>query len=194
MSFKGDKKEEEDGSSNPYSNLDKTIVLQESRYFNESSVNPRKCTHILSKILFLLNQGEKFTTQEATDAFFATTKLFQSKDVMLRRMVYLCIKELSGMAQDVIIVTSSLTKDMTGKEDLYRAAAIRALCSITDSTMLQAIERYMKQAIVDKNPAVSSAALVSALHLSSSAPDLVRRWANEAQVCYYIIIATVALS
>ncbi|CAH0712927.1 unnamed protein product, partial [Brenthis ino] len=180
-SFKRDKKEEEDSGGSPYANLDKTIVLQEARYFNETPVNPRKCSHILSKILFLLNQGEKFTTQEATDAFFATTKLFQSKDVMLRRMVYLCIKELSQIAQDVIIVTSSLTKDMTGKEDLYRAAAIRALCSITDSTMLQAIERYMKQAIVDKNPAVSSAALVSALHLSSTAPDLVRRWANEAQ-------------
>ncbi|KAI5640455.1 coatomer gamma subunit appendage platform subdomain-containing protein [Phthorimaea operculella] len=180
-SFKRDKKEEEDSGGNPFQNLDKTIVLQESRYFNETPVNPRKCTHILSKILYLLNQGEKLTTQEATDAFFATTKLFQSKDVMLRRMVYLCIKELSTLAQDVIIVTSSLTKDMTGKEDLYRAAAIRALCSITDNTMLQAIERYMKQAIVDKNPAVSSAALVSALHLSSSAPDLVRRWANEAQ-------------
>jgi coatomer protein complex subunit gamma len=47
-------------------------------------------------------------------------------------MVYLGIKELSAIAEDVIIVTSSLTKDMTGKEDLYRAAAIRALCSITD--------------------------------------------------------------
>lgn len=34
---------------------------------------------------------------------------------------------------------------MTGKEDMYRAAAIRALCRITDSGMLQAIERYMKQ-------------------------------------------------
>ncbi|CAK1546462.1 unnamed protein product [Leptosia nina] len=180
-SFKRDKKEEEDTGGNPYQNLDKTIILQEARYFNETPVNPRKCSHILSKILYLLNQGEKLTTQEATDAFFATTKLFQSKDVMLRRMVYLCIKELSKLAQDVIIVTSSLTKDMTGKEDLYRAAAIRALCSITDSTMLQAIERYMKQAIVDKNPAVSSAALVSALHLSSTAPDLVKRWANEAQ-------------
>ncbi|XP_059056604.1 coatomer subunit gamma-2 [Achroia grisella] len=180
-SFKRDKKEEEDSGGNPYQNLDKTIVLQEARYFNQTPVNPRKCCLILSKILYLLNQGEKFTTQEATEGFFATTKLFQSKDVMLRRMVYLCIKELSTLAQDVIIVTSSLTKDMTGKEDLYRAAAIRALCSITDSTMLQAIERYMKQAIVDKNPAVSSAALVSALHLSSTAPDLVRRWANEAQ-------------
>lgn len=69
---------------------------------------------------------------EATEVFFAMTKLFQSKDVMLRRMVYLGIKELSSLAEDVIIVTSSLTKDMTGHEDLYRAAAIRALCSITD--------------------------------------------------------------
>lgn len=140
-SFKRDKKEEEDSGSNVYQNLDKTIVLQEARYFNQTPVNPRKCCLILTKILYMLNQGEKLTTQEATDAFFATTKLFQSKDVMLRRMVYLCIKDLSTLAQDVIIVTSSLTKDMTGKEDLYRAAAIRALCSITDSTMLQAIER-----------------------------------------------------
>ncbi|KAL3269215.1 hypothetical protein HHI36_008297 [Cryptolaemus montrouzieri] len=109
------------------------------------------------------------------------TKLFQSKDVILRRLVYLGIKELSSIANDVIIVTSSLTKDMTGKEDLYRAAAIRALCSITDGAMLQAIERYMKQAIVDKNSAVSSAALVSSLHLTQLAPEVVKRWVNEAQ-------------
>lgn len=51
---------------------------------------------------------------------------------MLRRMVYLMIKEMANLAEDVIIVTSSLTKDMTGKEDLYRAAAIRSLCKITD--------------------------------------------------------------
>lgn len=66
------------------------------------------------------------------------TKLFQSKDVILRRLVYLGIKELSSIADDVIIVTSSLTKDMTGKEDLYRAAAIRALCSITGFFIIHA--------------------------------------------------------
>jgi coatomer protein complex subunit gamma len=60
------------------------------------------------------------------------TKLFQSKDVTLRRLVYLAIKEMSKIADDVIIVTSSLTKDMTGKEDQYRASAIRALVSIID--------------------------------------------------------------
>ncbi len=50
----------------------------------------------------------------------------------LRRLVYLAIKEMSKIADDVIIVTSSLTKDMTGKEDQYRASAIRALCAIID--------------------------------------------------------------
>uniref|UniRef100_A0A8D9BH58 Coatomer subunit gamma n=3 Tax=Cacopsylla melanoneura TaxID=428564 RepID=A0A8D9BH58_9HEMI len=181
MAFKRDKKEEEEGTGNPFQNLDKTAVLQEARTFNDTPVNPKKCTHILTKILYLINQGEQLGTQEATDAFFAMTKLFQSKDVILRRMVYLGIKELSNIAEDVIIVTSSLTKDMTGKEDLYRAAAIRALCSITDTTMIQAIERYMKQAIVDRNSAVSSAAVVSIFHMTKHSPDLVKRWVNEVQ-------------
>ena len=35
--------------------------------------------------------------------------------------------------------------------------------SHSQTTMIQAIERYMKQAIVDRNPAVSSAALISSL-------------------------------
>ncbi|XP_019873559.1 coatomer subunit gamma [Aethina tumida] len=179
-SFRRDKKEDEDGS-NLFGNLEKTTILQEARKFNDTTVNPRKCTPILTKLLFLLYQGEQLTVKEATDVFFAMTKLFQSKDVVLRRMVYLGIKELSSIADDVIIVTSSLTKDMTGKEDIYRPAAIRALCSITDATMLQAIERYMKQAIVDRNSAVSSAALVSSLHLTKLAPDVVKRWVNEAQ-------------
>lgn len=168
-------------ANNIYQNLEKTSVLQETRAFNETPVNNRKCIQILTKILYLINQGEQLGTREATDCFFAMTKLFQSKDVILRRMVYLGIKELSSVAEDVIIVTSSLTKDMTGKEDLYRAAAIRALCSITDNTMLQAVERYMKQCIVDKNAAVSCAALVSSLRLSHTAGDVVKRWANEAQ-------------
>lgn len=50
--------------------------------------------------------------------------------------------------------------------------------------MLQAIERYMKQAIVDKNAAVSSAALVSSLHLAKTSGELVKRWVNEAQEAF----------
>jgi len=179
--MKRDKKEEEEGGANPFYNLEKSSVLQEARVFNDTPINPRRCCHILTKILYLINQGEHVGTTEATETFFAMTKLFQSRDVTLRRMVYLFIKEMSEMSEDVIIVTSSLTKDMTGKEDQFRAPAIRALCRITDGTMLQSIERYMKQAIVDKIPAVCSAALTSSLHLSKQNPDVVKRWVNEAQ-------------
>jgi len=169
------------GGGNPFNNMEKSSVLQEARQFNETPINPRKCGLILTKILYLINQGEHVGTTEATETFFAMTKLFQCKDVTLRRMVYLCIKEMASISEDVIIVTSSLTKDMTGKEDQFRGPAIRALCRITDSTMLQSIERYMKQAIVDKVHAVSSAALASSLLLSKSSFDVVKRWVNEAQ-------------
>ncbi|KAJ6846569.1 coatomer subunit gamma-2 [Iris pallida] len=96
-------------------------------------------------------------------------------------MVYLMIKELSPSTDEVIIVTSSLMKDMNSKTDMYRANAIRVLCRITDGTLLTQIERYLKQAIVDKNPVVASAALVSGVHLLQTNPEIVKRWSNEVQ-------------
>lgn len=48
-------------------------------------------------------------------------------------MVYLVIKELSTLAEDVIMVTSSIMKDMQPNLDIvYRPNAIRALARIID--------------------------------------------------------------
>ena len=49
------------------------------------------------------------------------------------------------------------------------------------ATTVQAIERLIKTAIVDKTPSVSSAALVSSYHLLPIARDVVRRWQSETQ-------------
>ncbi|XP_074333279.1 coatomer subunit gamma-like [Apium graveolens] len=165
----------------PFLGIEKGAVLQEARVFNDPQLDPRRCSQVITKLLYLLNQGESFTKFEATDVFFAVTKLFQSRDLGLRRMVYLIIKELSPSSDEVIIVTSSLMKDMNSKTDMYRANAIRVLCHIVDGTLLTQIERYLKQAIVDKNPVVASAALVSGFHLLQTNPEIVRRWSNEVQ-------------
>ncbi|MBA0557054.1 hypothetical protein Golob_027110, partial [Gossypium lobatum] len=165
----------------PFLGIEKGAVLQEARVFNDPQLDPRRCSQVITKLLYLLNQGETFTKVEATEVFFAVTKLFQSRDMGLRRMVYVIIKELSPSADEVIIVTSSLMKDMTSKTDMYRANAIRVLCRITDGTLLTQIERYLKQAIVDKNPVVASAALVSGIHLLQTNPEIVKRWSNEVQ-------------
>jgi len=74
-----------------------------------------------------------------------------------------------------------LTKDMNTGEDLYRANAMRVLAKIIDATMLGAIERYLKQAIVDRNAFVASSALMSGIRLFKSCPEVVRRWINEVQ-------------
>lgn len=180
MDRKTEKKDDDD-TALPFQDLDKGIVLQEKRLFNETPLNPRKCCQLLTKLLYLVYQGESFTKIEATDLFFAVTKLFQSKDIPLRRMVYLVLKELTPIADDVIIVMSSLTKDMNSKTDLYRANAMRVLTGVTDNTLLGQIERYLKQAIVDREPFVASAALVSGVHLMRTSSDIIKRWINEVQ-------------
>lgn len=54
----------------------------------------------------------------------------------LRQMVYLVIKELSKIAEDVIMVTSSIMKDMQPNlEVIYRPNAIRALARIIDVSL-----------------------------------------------------------
>lgn len=43
------------------------------------------------------------------------------------------------------------------------------------------IERYLKQAVVDKSAVVASAVLVSGLHLLENNAEIVKRWTNEVQ-------------
>jgi coatomer protein complex subunit gamma len=183
--FKNEEDERHDKES-PFMHLEKATVLQESRIFHDAAVvtqNPRRCCQMITKLLFLLVRGESFSSAEITEVFFGVTKLFQSHDTNLRRMMYLFIKEVAETCNpdDVIIVTSSLTKDMNTGVDLYRANAVRVLAKIIDSTMLGAIERYLKQLIVDRNAFVASSSLMAGLQLFQSCPDIVRRWINEVQ-------------
>lgn len=56
-------------------------------------------------------------------------------------MVYLTVKELATMAEDVIMVTASIMKDMQpNSEVVYRPNAIRALCRIIDVSCSWPIE------------------------------------------------------
>mmetsp|Transcript_68621 Transcript_68621/g.146918 ORF Transcript_68621/g.146918 Transcript_68621/m.146918 type:complete len:937 (-) Transcript_68621:64-2874(-) len=172
---------EEKEFSNPWSDKDKAAVLQESRCFSETPIDSEKCLQLLTRVLYLLQQGEKFTAQELTKLFFDVTKLFQCPATRLRRMVYLVIKELEPSETEVFICMSCLVKDMNSQNDSFRANSIRVLSRILDPAMAAQIDRYLKTAIVDKNPFVASSALVCGLNLIKGVPDVVRRWVNEIQ-------------
>jgi len=165
----------------PMSDIDKSTVVQECRIFNDIELDSAKCCELLTKILYLVQQGNKFTSEESTMMFFGVTKLFQSKDTALRRLIYMAIKALANNQDEVIIVTSCLMKDMNGKVDIYRANAIRVLAGIMDASMMGTVERFLKQAIVDSNPFVASSALLAGTTLFKVAPDVIRRWVGEVQ-------------
>jgi coatomer protein complex subunit gamma len=49
--------------------------------------------------------------------------------------------------------------------------------------MMQGIERFIKQSIVDRNPAVAAAALVSSLHMFGLNKEVVKRYRRALMVC-----------
>jgi coatomer protein complex subunit gamma len=221
----GEKKDDDEaGSSAAVKVLDKSAVLQEVRAFNDPQIDARRCVELIGSLLRLISRGDVLTPNECQDVFFGSTKLFQCPDERLRRMVYvapcfhslatrltcsplifahfalryLLIKELKPSADIVFIVTASLNKDMTGTNDTFRSNALRVMCQITDAQMLLQVERFIKQACVDKQvmptpnftakfrsyvicvqAAVSSAALVSGLQLLKKNNESVKRWQNE---------------
>lgn len=159
---------------------DKMAVFQEClQQFNASPVNAKKCRQLLAKLLRLIYNGESFPAQESTTLFFSISKLFQHKDQSLRQLVYLTIKELSSTSDDILMVTSSIMKDIQGNDAVYKPNAIRTLSKVLDPTTVNAAERLFKNAIVDKNPVISSAALISSYNLLPHAKEVVKRFTNE---------------
>ena len=73
---------------NPFAHIERTSVLQEARIFHQTPINARKCCETLTKIIYLINQGEKFNSNEGTETFFAMTKLFQNSDVSFTLCVF----------------------------------------------------------------------------------------------------------
>lgn len=161
---------------------DKMTVYQDClNEFNESPVNPRRCRTLISRLLQLLAQGETFPKSEATTLFFSVSKLFQQPNDSLRQMVYLAIKELSSISDDVLMATSSIMKDIQNGSDVIKPNAIRSLTRVLDESTAFSAERLLKSAVVSKHPSISSAALVSSYHLLPVAESTVKRYMNETQ-------------
>lgn len=176
------KKDDEESYTFPFQNLETSSVLQETRVFNETPIKARHCVLIMTKLLYLIGQSKSFARIDATEVFFNSTKLFISTDPKLKRMLFLLIKELANDADNSFAAANSLLKAMSSNErEDQKANAIRTLQKITDVSMFGAMDRHLKQAVVDQSAAVASAALVSGLQLADINLDLVKRWASEIQ-------------
>mmetsp|Transcript_7706 Transcript_7706/g.47697 ORF Transcript_7706/g.47697 Transcript_7706/m.47697 type:complete len:149 (-) Transcript_7706:2814-3260(-) len=58
---KKDEEREEEVEYSPFFGIEKGLVLQESRVFHDSHLDSRKCQQVITKLLYLINQGESLT-------------------------------------------------------------------------------------------------------------------------------------
>jgi len=179
----GKRDDDNEEEQSPFANLDRNVVLREARCFNDSQISAGKCSVVLTKLLYLINRGETLLKEEATTVFFAVTKLFQAKNVHLRRLVYLFIKRLNLPPDESLIVISCLNRDMTSKNDVFRANSIRVLGKIMDISMMGSIDRFLKMAIVDKNTTVVNSTLVAGntIHGRPGGAAIVKGWTKQLQ-------------
>uniref|UniRef100_A0A6A7FYD8 Coatomer subunit gamma n=2 Tax=Hirondellea gigas TaxID=1518452 RepID=A0A6A7FYD8_9CRUS len=178
------KKLEEEEDKLPWiDQIQKSQVLHEAKMFNASPIDPNLCRQIIVEILYLINQGDHLTAEETQDVFFGCTKLFQSTDTSLRRLVYLIVTALNKTPTDAVMVINTLMKDVTGNDspDLFRGNAVRVLSKIVDSSLLSQIDRHIKQCIVAKDAFLASSALMAGIRLYANNEDIIRRWVNEVQ-------------
>lgn len=152
--------------------------------FNESPVNPKKCRSLLSKLYKLIINSTSsepiFKPQEATSLFFSISKLFQHQNNdSLRQYVYLVIKELATMSDDILMATASIMKDIQSSDSIIKPNAIRSLIRVLDSSTALTAERLLKSSIISSNNEISSAALVSSYHLLKISDQTCKRLINE---------------
>ena len=78
--------------------------------------------------IFLRNifSGETIGQMEATGIFMTMSNLWQSDDPVLRRLVYLVIKEMSSSISNISIVTNSLIKVAFYDDDIFKQSRRKA--------------------------------------------------------------------
>ena len=109
--------------------------------------------------------------------FFGITKLFFFEDPILRKSVYMIVKEMKNQPS-IYIVTSSLMKDIHHKNNNFKRNSLRVIPMVIDPSNLVQVERYIKGLVNDKDDSVASGALISGLQMLASNEEMIKKWGS----------------
>ena len=157
----------------------KELIIQNATVFNDKNIKTNECIDILVDLIYLLNQGRKFTSQEKETLFFNTSKLLHSANISLRRLIFLFVKHLNFW-QNSFILTGSLINEINQQGgDLIKPCCFRLLGQIIDNSSVNAVERYLKVAISNKNTEIASSALICTLIMVFKGFNVAKNWISE---------------
>ncbi|KAM3147038.1 hypothetical protein pb186bvf_000754 [Paramecium bursaria] len=162
----------------PFHNIDKYLILNETQTFNNFKFSDENSIIILVQLIYLANQGVQFNQQEVEQLVFRITKLFQSNNSGLREMMYRSLKMIMPQ-QYVYILIQSLKKDLKSDNPLLKLQALKFIPFIQDEQYVYQIERFVHDALIDTKLSIQSTALIVGIHIVNQFPTLGGKWLFE---------------
>ncbi|BFU18936.1 Coatomer gamma subunit, putative [Entamoeba histolytica] len=160
--------------------IEKVLLFQQRECCSATHINVPKCKKFLTRIVAAMNKGDIFNDEESTEIFFALTKLFMSKDLTMRRLLYVVLNDMIPLTSNSFIIVNSVSKDLSDKIDSFRCSSLRCLSRLMTPQIAPAIERFFKQTLVDSNLSVQIASLICCLKLPI---DIVQKYLPEINSC-----------
>jgi coatomer protein complex subunit gamma len=160
--------------------INTSAIVHKSRAFRDVTLDLKKCRLAMISILQALAQDASFSERERTELFFSLTQLFHSKDRYIHRLLLLLLKQVPVNSHDSIIITHSLSKDISSSQEEPQGHAIRTLCAILEPPNVLSQERFLKLSIVSPVAYTASSVLCGCLRLiEGDKKDAVLRWIPE---------------
>ncbi len=119
------------------------MVLHSASSFNDKNLNVYSCLETLTNLIFLLNQGEKFSHSEKENLFFNVTKLLHSQNSELKRLVFIFINHLQSI-DNYFILTGPLLNEINGENVILKTTSLRTIGHIIDLNNIAVVERHLK--------------------------------------------------
>lgn len=167
-----------------FDEIRKDIVLLNANIFNDKSLNPTSCIDTLVDLIYILNQSnkdQKLSSKEHENLFFSVTKLFNSKNNELRRIVFLFLNHFSIDPNTGFILTG-LLRDfiIQNNNEMLRINSLRLIGRVIDVNNMTIIDSYIKGCITsNSSPEITSSSIICTFNLALKGNMIAKTWIGE---------------
>jgi coatomer protein complex subunit gamma len=155
------------------------MVVQNVAIFNQKSINPIECIETLIDLTYLINQGHVFSPNEQETIFFSVTKLLNSQNEPLKRVVFLFLAHWNIDPNTGFILTGHLGSFIQGSNNMLKVNSFRLLGRVIDVNNISMLERYIKNCISGKQVDVSSSSILCTYDITLKGNQVAKSWIGE---------------
>lgn len=161
----------------PVKEMENTDLVRRCVIFKENPLRIAECQAHLVRLLNAISANYQFTERDIEDIYFSVSFAWNSKDLILHRLILLFLRSLKVPKSIAFMMTHSLAKDAISDIIFIKAVAIRYMPHLLPPENIKDAGRFIQQLISSSEPLATSSALLSAFsYINIGGMKEVRNW------------------